>query len=72
MKDFGLWLRQQDYYLKNMEKRGSTEKIKYDFDTAKNCQVELNGHFYRTTGREFRSWNGKRRIVSYLKNEEQI
>ena len=46
------------------EKRGNTEKIKYDFDTARNLEIfmpNLKG-WYRVTSREFRSFNGKRRI----------
>lgn len=51
-----------------MEKKGNTEKLKYDFNTASNQEVwmpTLNG-WYRVTSREFRSFNGKRRI-----NEEE-
>jgi len=51
-----------------MEKQGQTEKIKYDFNTAANLELwmpNLNG-WYRVTSREFRSFNGKRRI-----NEEE-
>ena len=47
-----------------MEKTGNTEKIKYDFNTAANLEVfmsNLDG-WYRVTSREFRSFNGKRRM----------
>lgn len=47
-----------------MEKQGQTEKLKYDFNTASNLEVfmpNLND-WYRVTSREFRSFNGKRRI----------
>jgi hypothetical protein len=47
-----------------MEKQGQTEKLTYDFNTASNLEVympNLEG-WYRTTSREFRSFNGKRRI----------
>jgi hypothetical protein len=47
-----------------MEKTGQTEKIRYDFNTASNLEIwmsNLNG-WYRVTSREFRSFNGKRRI----------
>jgi hypothetical protein len=46
------------------EKTGNTEKLKYDFNTATNLEifmVDLDG-WYRVTSREFRSYNGKRRI----------
>jgi hypothetical protein len=46
------------------EKQGNTEKIKVDFNTRGNLEVfmpNLNG-WYRVTSREFRSFNGKRRI----------
>lgn len=54
------------------EKRGQTELLKYDFPTEKNCQVQLNGKWYRATPREFRSWNGGRRIIFYPNQQEQI
>jgi hypothetical protein len=47
-----------------MEKTGNTEKIKYDFETAANLELfmpNLND-WYRVTSREFRAFNGKRRI----------
>ncbi len=51
-----------------MEKTGNTEKIKYDFNTASNLEVfmpNLDG-WYRVTSREFRSFNGKRRLNGNL------
>lgn len=51
------------------EKKGSTVKIKYDFPTEKDCQVFSNGKFYRTTPKDFRSWNGARQIVYYIDNK---
>jgi len=55
-----------------MEKTGNTEKLKYDFETAANLEVfmpNLND-WYRVTSREFRSFNGKRRInnIEYVGN----
>lgn len=47
-----------------MEKTGQTIKIKYDFNTASNLEIfmpNLDG-WYRVTSREFRSFNGGRRI----------
>jgi hypothetical protein len=47
-----------------MEKIGNTIKIQYDFDTSANLEVfipNLND-WYRVTPRDFRSFNGKRRI----------
>jgi hypothetical protein len=47
-----------------MEKTGNTEKLNYEFETAANLEVfmlNLND-WYRVTSREFRSFNGKRRI----------
>lgn len=46
------------------EKRGNTEKLKYDFNTATNLEIYVVGlqRFHRVTSREFRSFNGKRRI----------
>jgi hypothetical protein len=47
-----------------MEKTGLTEKIKYDFNTAANLEIFMPNldDWYRVTSREFRSFNGKRRI----------
>jgi hypothetical protein len=44
------------------EKRGNTGKLHYDFNTAANLEVELDGIWYRVTAREFRSFNNPRRI----------
>lgn len=53
-----------------MEKRGNTEKIRYDFDTTKCCEIKHdNGKWYRSTPNEFRSWKGERRIVRWNKDE---
>lgn len=51
-----------------MEKTGNTEKLINDFNTASNLEVympNLNG-WYRVTSREFRSFNGKRRLNGEL------
>jgi hypothetical protein len=47
------------------EKKGFTGKMFYDFDTSKCCEVEYKpGKWGRVTSREFRSFNGKRRILN--------
>jgi hypothetical protein len=50
------------------EKKGNTEKLKYCFDTSKHLEVFLPtlNNWFRVTARDFRSFNGKRRI----QNEE--
>ena len=51
------------------EKRGFTGQIHYDFDTSKNLEILLaNETWHRVIPNEFRSFNGKRRITTYLKN----
>jgi hypothetical protein len=45
------------------EKRGQTEVLKYDFNTARELHVKLENKWYRVTPREFRSWNGERKFV---------
>ena len=47
-----------------MEKTGNTVKIKYDFNTAANLEIFIPNlkNWYRVTSREFRAYNGKRRI----------
>lgn len=46
------------------EKKGNIVKLEYDFDTARNLEVFLPNlsNWIRVTSREFRSFNGKRRI----------
>ena len=55
-------------------KRGNTVKLKYDFDTSKCVQVKLNSKdkWVRITEREFRSYNGERRIVTWDKQNNPI
>ncbi len=45
------------------EKRGFTGKLEYDFNTAGVLEVCIKDTWYRTTGREFRSFDGPRRIT---------
>lgn len=45
------------------EKRGETEKLIYDFNTAGCLEVLKGETWYRTTAREFRSFDGPRRIT---------
>lgn len=52
------------------EKKGQTEKLKYDFNTVIESQVQLeNGKWYRVTCRDFRSFNSPRRLVKYVNRE---
>jgi hypothetical protein len=44
------------------EKRGNTGKLIYDFNTAGVLEVLLKDIWRRTTARDFRSFDGKRRI----------
>ena len=50
-----------------MEKTGNTVKLHYDFNTAGVCEVCIKGNWYRTTAREFRSFDGDRRITEPVK-----
>ena len=47
-----------------MEKTGELEKLKNDFDDSKNLEVYLPrlDNWYRVTCRDFRSFDGERRI----------
>jgi hypothetical protein len=55
------------------EKQGQTEKLRYDFNTAQCCEVQLpNEEWYRVTPREFRSSSRPRRILKIQEYEEYI
>jgi hypothetical protein len=49
------------------EKTGLTGKLHYDFNTAAVCEVCIKGNWYRTTAREFRSFDGSRRLTQPIK-----
>lgn len=49
------------------EKRGHLEKMVYDFPTEAVLEVCIKGKWYRVTSREFRSYDGKRRITKPVK-----
>jgi hypothetical protein len=55
-------------------KRGNLVKLKYDFDTSKCVQIKLDSKdkWIRITEREFRSYNGERRIVTWDKQNNPI
>lgn len=44
------------------EKRGNTGKLIYDFNVAGNLEVQIGDMWCRVTARDFRSFNGGRRI----------
>lgn len=44
------------------EKRGNTGKLIYDFNVADNLEVQIGDMWCRVTARDFRSFNGARRI----------
>lgn len=49
------------------EKRGQLEKMVYDFPTEAVLEVCIKGNWYRTTSREFRSFDGPRRYTKPVK-----
>jgi hypothetical protein len=47
------------------EKRGDLIKLTYEFNSGWCCEVSFDGERWaRVTAREFRSFNGKRRILN--------
>ena len=47
------------------EKTGNLVKLTYDFNSGLCCEVSFDGEKWaRVTAREFRSFNGKRRILN--------
>jgi hypothetical protein len=47
------------------EKTGNLIKLTYDFNSSRCCEVSFDGEKWaRVTAREFRSFNGKRRILN--------
>ena len=48
------------------EKRGQTEKMRFDFNESRCCEIWFDGleRYGRVTAREFRSFGGKRRILN--------
>jgi hypothetical protein len=53
------------------EKRGDIGKLSYDFPTHGVLEVCMKGTFYRATSKEFRSFDGERRITM-PKNQPRI
>jgi len=51
------------------EKTGHLIKLQYDFNTAGVLEVCMKGTWHRATSREFRSFDGKRRITEPTKTE---
>ena len=53
------------------EKRGFTGKLDNNFNTAGVLEVKIKGTWYRTTARDFRSFDGPRRITEAEKQPGQ-
>ncbi len=61
------------------EKRGNTGKLIYDFNVAAHLEVQVGEMWCRVTARDFRSFNGARRIFDvpyegpiYLSNTNTV
>ena len=52
------------------EKTGNTIKLFYDFPTQLSTEVFSGGDWNRVTCRNFRSFNGPRRIMKFNKQNE--
>lgn len=49
------------------EKKGMTGKLKYDFNTSGVCEIQTaDGRWFRVTAREFRSFDGPRRLTAIV------
>ena len=53
------------------EKRGHTVKLEHDFNTAGVLEVCIKDNWYRVTSRDFRSFDGPRRITQPKKQPGQ-
>ena len=51
------------------EKRGNTGKLKYDFNTAWVCEIFMGQRWFRVLEKDFRSFNGPRRITKPIRVE---
>jgi hypothetical protein len=56
------------------EKKGNTEKLHYDFNESRCCEICFDGlnRYVRVTGREFRSFGGLRRILNIDNRENSF
>lgn len=52
------------------EKKGNTVKLHYDFDTTKSTEIQIDDKWYRVTCKDFRSFNGPRRIMLFDKQNQ--
>ncbi len=46
--------------------------LKYDFEPYKCCEVKMDGSWYRVTARQFRSFDGERRISTDIDENNQL
>tara|TARA_B100000963_G_scaffold211010_1_gene183860 strand:+ start:13067 stop:13360 length:294 start_codon:yes stop_codon:yes gene_type:complete len=53
------------------EKRGNTVKLDYDFNTAGVLEVNIKDDWYRVTSKDFRSFDGPRRITEPINQPGQ-
>ena len=53
------------------EKRGETGKLICDFPTEAVMEVCIKGKWYRTTSKDFRSFDGKRRLTKPVQQPKQ-
>lgn len=49
-----------------------TVTLKYDFEPYKCCEVKMDNNWYRVTARQFRSFDGERRISTGIDENNQL
>ena len=49
-----------------------TLTLKYDFEPYKCCEIKIDGSWFRVTARQFRSFDGERRISTSIDENNQL
>ena len=49
-----------------------TVTLKYDFEPYKCCEVKMGESWFRVTARQFRSFDGERRISTHVDENNQL
>jgi hypothetical protein len=49
-----------------------TVTLKYDFEPYKCCEIKMGESWFRVTARQFRSFDGERRISTHVDENNQL
>jgi hypothetical protein len=67
-----IWKSKKHFVILPKKVMAKTLTLKYDFEPYKCCEIKTDGSWFRVTARQFRSFDGERRISTSIDENNQL